>query len=641
MLFQNYFDLRNCLSYIVLFISLSAGAQSPVYKDTIKINEVIISGKKTVDVPAGFSKIEADTFATSKSSSGSIADVISLDFPVYVKSYGSGGSATPSFRGLSASGTQVIWNGIRIDNPMLGQADLSILPAGMADMVSVYFGGSSMSQGSGAAGGLISVESEPEWDSITSLKLNPAAGSFGRYSGMLTLRTGHRSFYAVTRAFYQSAENNFSYMNKVSRAEPFRDIRKNSDIKQQGLMQELYHKNGDNILSARIWYQDARRNLPSSLLAEFAGEKQYDASVRSMVTYEGNSDALDFSLTGAWMNSNLDYSNRLAGIDSRNKSNVFILNAAAGRKIFNNAELRFILNEELTVVNSNNYADKVDRNTADASLSLSNLGTDRIEGSLLVRQILHKNELLIPDFAVGLHFRPFSRKEYYIKSNFSRSSRIPSMNDLYWYPGGNQELKNEYAILSEAGIEIKETLYPGITLNHELTIYNNYISDMIQWRPGAFSYWSAANIQNVRTRGLETSLALTMKSGKVSSVLRAGYNLSIATDESDQTGSKQLIYVPENMANASIRVSYGKFHAVWFTNFTGRRYTSIDNTGYLPGNVLNGFSAGALHSTDWGTLGLDVDIDNLFNTEYQNIAYFPLPGRSFTFRLIAQITYKK
>lgn len=633
--------MKNWLFHIALLITLSSGAQTPVLKDTIKINEVIISGKKSGDVPAGFTKVVADTFVTSRSSIGSIADVISSGFPVYVKSYGNGGSATPSFRGLSASGTRVVWNGIRIDNPMLGQADLSILPAGMADMVSVYFGGSSMSQGSGAAGGLISVESEPDWDNGTSLKLNPAAGSFGRYSGMLTFRTGHRSFYAVTRAFYQSAQNDFSYINKVSRAEPFRDIRKNNDIKQQGLMQELYHKNGKNIFSARFWYQDAQRNLPSSLLTEFAGEKQYDASFRSMASYEGNNDVLEYSFTGAWMSSTLDYSNRLASIDSRNKSDVFVLNASAGRKIFNKADLKFIINEELTIVNSNNYSAEVDRNTADASMSVSNLGNDRIEGSILVRQILHKNKLLIPDFAMGLHLKPFMGKTYYIKSNFSRSSRIPSMNDLYWYPGGNPDLNNEYALLSEAGIELKETLFPGTDLKFDLTLYNNYIKDMIQWRPGEFSYWSADNIQNVRTSGLETSVALTLKSGKTTSVLQTGYNLSRATDESDQSGSKQLIYVPEHMANASLRVSYGKFHFAWFTNFTGHRYTSADNTGYLPGNLLNGFSAGAIHSPEWGRLGFDLDVENLFNVAYQNIAYFPLPGRSFTIRITAQITYKK
>lgn len=633
--------LRRYLFYIVFFVSLSASAQPPVYEDTIKIHEVIISGKKPADVPAGFTRIVADTFVTSKYTLGSLAEVISQGLPVYVKSYGSGGSATPSFRGLSASGTRVTWNGILIDNPMLGQADLSILPAGMADMVSVYFGGSSMSHGNGAAGGLISVESAPVWGKYTSLKLNPATGSFGRYSGMITVRTGTESFHSVTRAFYLSAENNFSYINKVTRAEAYRDIRKNNEVKQQSLMQEFYHKRGGNILSARIWYQDARRNLPSSLLTEYAGEKQYDASFRSMVSYEGKSGALNYSFTGAWLNSTLDYSNRLAKIDSRNHSDVFVLKAATTRRIFNKATLEVMLNEELNSVNSNNYEDRAVRNTADGSISLRNFGTDRIEGSILVREIIHGNKLLIPDLSIGLELKPLIAKEYIIKGNLSRASRIPSMNDLYWHPGGNPDLKNEYAILTEAGLGMAEMLSPGVSLNYDLTVFNNYIKDMIQWRPGEFSYWSAANIQNVRTRGLETSLSLKVKSGKLLSVLRGAYNFTRATDEDDRTGSKQLIYVPENMANASLRVSYGKFQAAWLTNYTGRRYTSVDNTGYLPGNVLNGFSAGIRHTPGWGILGIDFDVDNIFNTEYQNIAYFPLPGRSLTLRITAQLTYKK
>lgn len=624
-----------------MFISLNLSAQHPFYEDTIKIHEVIISGKKSGDVLPGFTRMIADTFVTDKYNLGSIADVLSVGLPVYIKSYGSGGSATPSFRGLSASGTQVTWNGIRIDNPMLGQADLSILPAGMADVVSVYYGGSSMPERSGSAGGLISIESEPEWLRHTIIKINPGAGSFGRYSGLTTVKTGNESFQSVTRAFYQSAENNFSYINKVSRAEPYSDIRRNNEVKQHGLIQELYFKNKGNILSARIWYQDARRNLPSSLLTEYAGEKQYDASFRSMVRYEGNNNTYNYSFTGAWLNSTLDYSNRLAKIDSRNNSDVFVFNAVAGKKIFGNADLQIALNEELNKVNSNNYEDKVTRNTADASITLSNIGSERIGGSFLVRESIHNNKLLLPDFALGLQLKPINSKEYLIKSNFSRSSRIPTMNDLYWYPGGNPDLKNEFAFLAEAGIEIKEKLSHRISLSYDIAFYNNYIKDMIQWRPGEYSYWSASNIQNVRTRGLETFLSMKIRSGRIVSVLRAGYNFTRASDENDATGSKQLIYVPQNMANASLLVSYGNLHTAWLTNFTGRRYTSPDNTGYLPGNVLNGVSAGFRHSPDWGVVGIDLDVDNIFNIEYQNIAYFPLPGRSFTLRLTTQINYKK
>jgi hypothetical protein len=36
------------------------------------------------------------------------------------------------------------------------------------------------------------------------------------------------------------------------------------------------------------------------------------------------------------------------------------------------------------------------------------------------------------------------------------------MNDLYWSPGGNPDLANEYAIMPEIGIELNE-----ITLRHQ------------------------------------------------------------------------------------------------------------------------------------------------------------------------------
>jgi iron complex outermembrane receptor protein len=627
--------LRFFILYIILLVPFQVKSQYLISNDTIRINEVIISENKENTVLPGFRMTLVDSAALKQFTHGTIGDAISYDSPIYIKNYGTGGAATSSLRGTGASGTQVAWNGITINNPMLGQSDLSLFSTGFSDRVEIYYGGASMILNSGATGGIISLISKPSFQNRTSISFKPAIGSFGKYSAQVSAETGTSEFQSVTKAFYQVSQNNFSFIDAVSRSEPFRDIRRDNELSQKGIIQEFYRKTSVGQLSAHLWYQEAQRNLPSSIITEFAGESQHDQSVRTILNFKANSG---FSISGAWMMSNLDYRNRLARIDSRNHVQDFFLKSKFSRKISNKVIVGFLFNEVLDRVKSNNYINEANRNTADAAVSLETINSELIQGSLLVRQILFNKKLLLPDFSTGLRLKPFLSKNYFILYNISRSSRIPTMNDLYWNPGGNPDLKNEYALMSELGFEMNVSKR-SVTMDYDIALFHNSIKDMIQWRPGEFSYWSAFNIQNAITKGIETSATLTYKTGNIISVLKAGYSFTRAT-YSRESG-KQLIYVPQNMANGSLRVRYGMFYSAWLTNMTGLRFTTEDNSDYLPAYTISSLSLGIERSLGWGKLDLSLDIDNIFNVAYENIAYYPLPGRAFELRLLAQTTFKK
>ena len=94
--------------------------------DTIKIKEVVISRKKSIQILPGYKKITIDSSILMNYSHSTLADLLSENSEIFIKSYGMGGTATPSFRGTGASHTQIDWNGININNPMLGQSDLSL-----------------------------------------------------------------------------------------------------------------------------------------------------------------------------------------------------------------------------------------------------------------------------------------------------------------------------------------------------------------------------------------------------------------------------------------------------------------------------------------------------------------------------------
>ncbi len=73
-------------------------------------------------------------------------------------------------------------------------------------------------------------------------------------------------------------------------------------------MQELYFGNPKNVLSARFWYQYTARDLPGSTLYGYAGEKQSDESLRSLINYNVLEKAdRNISRLLAWMSTKLNY----------------------------------------------------------------------------------------------------------------------------------------------------------------------------------------------------------------------------------------------------------------------------------------------------------------------------------------------
>jgi iron complex outermembrane receptor protein len=638
---------KSLILFLILILPFNAEAQILLYADTIRIKEVVISGRKENSAEPGYKIISADSLLLRYYKKGTLAEMMSGYLPVTVKTYGMGGSATPSFRGTGASQTLVVWNGLKIDHPMLGQGDLSLYPAGMTDAVDLLFGGASMPVYSGASGGIISMETKPVWKKSTEIEFDPSTGSFGKYSGLLSLKTGNNNFYSSTRLFKQSAENNFKYINRVSGPEPFNDCRKNSQFSQNGILQELYYRQAGKTLSGRIWYNNTLRNLPSSLLVSSAGEgeKQKDESLRVMIDFENDQHLSEYYIKGAMVMNRLNYDNRISSVHSRNYSETWLLQSGFKSKFTSKTEYNITVNEEYNRVISNNYESDKSRNSINTSFLLRTINTGRISGSLLFREILDRNQLLIPDFSTGIELKLWGNIDHNIKANFSRSSRLPSLNDLFWNPGGNPDLKNEYAFVYELGYKMIKKMGDAIDLNLEITAFRNHINDMIQWTPGIYNYWTAANIKNVSTGGIETSADFVYRVDPIIFRLYAGYYYTRARNQGAETENKnsrdQLVYVPVHKANAFFHAGWKELSLVWKSDFTGKRYITTDNKGFLPSYFINSCSAGLNHPTSFGILGLNVDVENIFNIEYQTIPYYPLPGRYWDLRLLIQIKYKK
>ncbi len=631
--------MRRVVFYIFFLITASLQGQNLFTGDTIRIGEVVIRGKNNLPPAPGNKNLVIDSSIIKNYHHESVADLISGNSHIFIKSYGSGGTATIAFRGTGASQTQVSWNNININHPMLGQSDLSLIPAGFIDDIQILYGSASLAVNSGGMGGTINLETRPVWLHETSVDLNAGAGSFGRFSGLAKIRTGNSRFQSSTRIMLQSSENNFRYLNTEAKSGPAWERRENAASGQKGFMQEFYLKRNKHAASAHIWYQSATRQIPVSILTNKANavEKQVDESIRTLVKLRGMQNENEYDISFSAMYGNLDYTNNLASIYSRNRSSTYIVKSGYEKPFGEKTVLSFALNEELNIVNSNNYDGRKTRNLASLSVSLKSSPLKRLETALLIRQLMFNNKLLVPDFNAGFDLNVF-RKEYIFKGNISRNSRIPTLNENFWVPGGNTGLKNEYATTWELSSVLNKHISDPLEIKTDITLFFLSVRDMIQWQPGESSYWIPVNIQNVNSAGLESSVNLSFTAGSSSVRLNSCYSYTRSVEAGNNSGKylsgHQLIYVPEHKLNTGLHLQTGKIYSAWQINVTGKRYISSDNSRYLPVFMLNDLIAGYKISSGSKSVDINLKIENILNTSYQAIAYYPMPGRSYFISLI-------
>jgi len=625
----------------IVFIAmpLLLPAQQGVRNDTIQINEVIIRRMASSEQLPGYKTVRIDSSALAHYGNKDIADLLSGNSTVIIKSYGAGGIATPAFRGTGAGHTQVAWNNISINNPMTGQFDLSLVPAGLIDKVDIYFGAGSMDINGGGLGGLINLTTAPDWKERFSILLNPSAGSFGQYSGLLRLNAGTDRLQSSTKLIMQSADNNFPYLNTVNGGEPVQEIRKNDQVRQKGVTEDLSFRLPGGTLTAKFWYQSVFRNLPEPIISMQgnSGETQRDESLRSLVNYSRDKGPVLLDLTGAVISDNLHYVNTIASIDSRNSSERFVLRGSSELKIGSKTRLRTDMGEELSVVRTNNYSGIKQRNTLTASGVLETYFSDRLSGRLLMRETMSDRKMFYPDFSTGAQARIIPGRELFISANFSRNSKIPSLNDLYWSPGGNQDLRSETSLSSELMVTASADISSFLKMKAGLTGYYSLISDMIQWKPGDFSWWEAENTGTIRTSGVESSLVFTYATSVVRVTADAGYTLTFAADES----RNQAIYVPVHRINGIIRFATDHFYGRYAANFSSRRYLIADNTQFLPAYWISDLGIGSRLGSPGASVDISLDVTNILNASYQSIAWYPMPGRAFLISVAFKLNNRK
>lgn len=611
--------------------------------DTIKLSEPVILSAKPIQpkVETGIIKIDSSTISTYKTQS--IAELLHDQSPVFIKSYGPGSIATLSFRGTSASHSKIVWNGIDISNPMLGQTDLSLIPVAFLDRVEIRPGSKSLQISDGAIGGAIALRSSLPIDDTLYANFNQSIGSFGMYSQNMSMGFITGPIKSRIQLFQLYSDNDFEFYNNAI-GSPETQRQANASFRRIGAILDLDYQLGlKDTLKTSIWIQGNNRNIPN--IMSYQGnnrfENQTDESLRSTLTWIRKTPNYRSEFVSGLNITELVYKNHLQTYDSEvqplshstSTSSSYYNNYSYLRKL--NKKLDFSFRGHLNYHEVSNL-DDIEQTGYDATrfetgafASLNQRWSTQLHTTALVKAqyVDAAIQPIIPSFSINW----MTNNDIQFSAQLSRNFHLPTLNDLYWIPGGNPELLPETSNMAEIDFQQLLLSRNKTKIRQQIGVHFAEVNNWIQWQPGNFGYWEAQNIRNVQTRGCEHQLQIEHY------VLKWKFNYThhyTFTQSIDQDVMRQLIYTPVHQSKSFLSTSYNEKTVIHYSyTLVGNRNTELSEFQVLPSYGLHNISLMKMIDISKTHFEIRWSIRNILNSQYQTILWRAMPGRNFEFSL--------
>jgi iron complex outermembrane receptor protein len=387
-------------------------------------------------------------------------------------------------------------------------------------------------------------------------------------------------------------------------------------------------------LTAGFWYQVTDRQIPPTMTMVSSDQVQWDQAIRSSLqwTYVGQKQA--YNVNAAYIDEKEHYTTETANIDAFYHLNTFQGSFDYKRHFRKPFVLGTGATSHLTKADVPYYQQIRYQNDLSLWLALSFSGLKSgLISTLNLRQDFSEG-YKIP-FCPALNLEVPLGKRFKTNYAVSRNYRIPSMNDKYWIPGGNPDLKPENSWNFEIGASFGFMKTKYSKSDFHVNFYSNFINDFIQWVPGEANIWSPYNLSKVWSRGVEITSKSDWTLYGFSGYFTFGYNYSPSTYQGgvENTGD-QLIYTPLHKISEVFYVSKEKYFALISYSYTSLRYVVSDNSKSLPGYSLLNMQTGYNFILKKSKFRIQFEINNLLNTEYQSAQYYPEPGRSYAIKLL-------
>lgn len=621
-----------------LSVFLAAAEKVVAQKDSVHLEPVTVYGFAPERFMSGLKIQKIDSVTMEQFRFWNITDLLSLNTPILLKNYGPGQLATVAFRGTSANHTAVLWNGLNINLPTLGQTDFSTIPVAGFDQLSVQYGSSASVVGTDAVGGSILLGSSKPQAGLQ-VMIGRQQESFRNNQTQATLKYGtslnNQWSFSGKTAVYNGRMNN-DYRETLRRG--IEIIR--SKTFQKGLVQDLFFTSKKHELSAHVWLtENALTTNPQNLAGR---ELTRIKSSRTMLRYQFE----DWVVRTSWVRDVIDYA---VGDYSKLDHAVTDRLGIRGERTLewkvgsSGSSIQVQTGGEFTHYKTQveNYERPViTENRGDLFVLTRWQISPRLLTSVNLRQafVTGYNPPFTPSF--GVEYRLVQDKPYTIKlrGSVGRSYRVPTLNERYWKILGNPDIKPESGFNKEIGAESVYRLNKIHSFTGNISVYHNKIDNWTYWNPA--NNFHVENLQMVIARGAE--LQLGWKGNW--EYWKFGSNINYALTKTSQEKvydayavdvvGKQLPHIPVHSGNINMFVAYKWFRITKQFQVVSKRYTTADHIQSTDGYVLGNLILESNFGWSFANASLQGRINNIYDTFYQTINGNSMPGRSFAISLV-------
>lgn len=683
--------MKNCVRFLIFIISLSVTELSAV-ADEVLPDSVRSEQDTTVSVLPEFNvlgKLRRDEEVIPSQrlnakeleslNSHNVADAIRYFSGVQIKDYGGvGGVKTVDIRSMGTNHMGVFYDGIQLGNAQNGQIDLGKFSLDNIEEISLYNGQKSeifqSAKDFGSAGTIYLRTRHPKFAKGKRYNLNVTfrTGSFGlaNPSARFEYKISENVSASVNAEYmYATGRYKFRYRSVFPNGEVAWDTtatRKNGDLRSFRVEAGVFGRISRGRWYGKIYYYDSRKGIPGAIVNNVwkNSQRQWDRNFFVQGSWQkALSDRYSLMINYKYARDYMRYLNpdtTLMYLDNKFRQNESYLSVVNKLEIIRDWEVSLAADWQWNDLDASlvNFA------YPKRNMLLTSLATVwrhrgfKVQGSVLGTFVWDKSkvnnggEMLgarIKRFheftpAAFLSWQPWKEQEFNVRAFYKRIFRMPTFNDLYYTDIGNADLKPEYVSQYDVGavydLPITETVWKN--LHFSVDGYHNRISDKIIAVPkGTGQYrWMMMNIGKVRIWGVDAAAAAEMMiAGQLSLRARLSYTYQRSLDYSDSndnkdaagTYKKQIAYIPRHSGSVSGSATWKRFGLNYSFIYVGERYQNSSNIpeNYVQPWYTHDMSVSYTQPLGKTSLRATVEINNIFNQQYEVIQNYPMPGTNF------------
>lgn len=544
-----------------------------------------------------------------------MTDFLRNNYHVFFKHNGPGTSSTISMNGGKANEVALLWNGIRIHNPMLGLNDYSMIPIHTLTSLQVVDMAANSIYGAGAISGAISMHTSANVQNNHPHHFALGYNSMNQWSlhnqwGISQRKMNHRIQLTIT-----DAKNNYSLAHTSAQLPRQKHAYFNAYNIQYDADYTINTRQGFKLA---VWARKQYRQIPPLVFQTDNKAHQSDAFYRATLQYVKIGQNHATKIKGYLGQQTQNYIDPAINLDALHQFINPQLRLDNEWSPNRQTMIKYGFNLQNFTAQSDNYEDQKSQNITSGYLQYRYTFARfpmTLSALLKPEWVSDQNLEWISEFQAQLNFNKIGEFIFY----GGRNVLFPTFNDIYWKPGGNPHLIPETNI--KFGIQSRKQWTPEI--NTKIDFFHRRAENWIQWLPNG-QFWSPKNFNDAKNYGIKT--ALTWQSPR--SKMRVRYQWVRTFLINHPQAYKQTIYTPEHLAHIFFQQHINtQFLPFVEGEFTSQRYVLTDHSNALPAYML--WHTGISYHTKNQQWELSARLNNIFNKDYQGIINRPMPGLTF------------